>query len=151
MGYAQTKRTNPIYIPNPSQWHIENQGQVYIHSPKVQFASVPDRSLFLLQQHGIPYSFNEFIAIKTHDGLYSEANKEYLMGFSIDSKPYAALAYILHQGDLMAARIEFEQQYVAKIDKVEKIKVPREDKKVKIANSSAKGAEFMNMLNKIVK
>lgn len=144
--------TNPIYLPNPSQWHIENQGQVYIHSPKVQFASVPDRSLFLLQQHGIPYNFNEMIAIKIHDGLYAEANKEYLMGYSIDSKPYASLPYILHQGDLMAARIEFEQQYAPKqsVAKSEKIKPAKLDKKEKIVNNSIHGDKFMDTLKGLV-
>ena len=45
---------------------------------QLPFSAVPDRSLFLLQQHDISYSFNEMLAIQTHDGLYDEANKKYL-------------------------------------------------------------------------
>ena len=36
--------------------------------------TVPDRSLFLLQEAGIPISQDEYIAIRTHDGLYDQAN-----------------------------------------------------------------------------
>ena len=42
---------------------------------KLPFASVPDRTLFLLQSHDISYSFNEMLAIKTHDGLYDVGNE----------------------------------------------------------------------------
>ena len=38
--------------------------------------SVPDRGLFLLKEHDIDYSKNEWLAIKLHDGIYDEANKE---------------------------------------------------------------------------
>jgi hypothetical protein len=81
---------------------------------KVQFASVPDRGLFLLQSHGIPYSFNEMVAIQTHDGLYDEGNKKYLMSFMPEQKPRTSLPFIVHQADLMAARIEFEKEWLPK-------------------------------------
>jgi hypothetical protein len=78
------------------------------------FASVPDRGLFLLQSHGIPYSFNEMITIQTHDGLYDEANKKYLMTYLPEQKPRTSLPFIVHQADLMAARIEFEREWLPK-------------------------------------
>lgn len=101
----------PNYIDQDSDWRRDNMGETYKMNPLLPFCPVQDRSLFLLQEYGIPYSFNEWLAIKTHDGLYSDSNKEYLMGYSPDQKPRTALPYILHQADLMAARIEFEQQY----------------------------------------
>jgi hypothetical protein len=82
---------------------------------KIPFASVPDRGLFLLQSYGIQYTFNEMIAIQTHDGLYDEANKKYLTGFIPGQKPRTSLPYILHQADLMAARIEFEREWLPRL------------------------------------
>ena len=48
------------YIPNPSDWHRKNQGSLYIPNPDTPFSMVPDRGLFLLNQFGIKYSFNEY-------------------------------------------------------------------------------------------
>ena len=81
---------------------------------KLAFASVPDRGLFLLQQHDIKYTFNEMMAIQTHDGLYDPANDKYLKGFMPEQKPRTSLPYILHQADMMAARIEFEIEWLPK-------------------------------------
>ena len=81
---------------------------------KAAFASVPDRGLYLLQSHGVQYSFNEMLAIQTHDGLYDEGNKKYLHTFMPEQKPRTCLLFILHQADLMAARIEFEREWLPK-------------------------------------
>ncbi len=82
----------------------------------VPFASVPDRGLFMLQSHGIQYTFNEMLAIQTHDGLYDEGNKKYLFAFMPEQKPRTSLPFILHQADLMAARIEFEREWLPKLN-----------------------------------
>jgi hypothetical protein len=105
---------NESYIPQTDQWRKDKLGEDYMFNTKVQFASVPDRGLFLLQSHGIPYTFNEMIAIQTHDGLYDEGNKKYLMGFIPEQKPRTSLPFIIHQADLMAARIEFEHEWLPK-------------------------------------
>jgi hypothetical protein len=97
-----------------SQWRKNKLGEDYTHSTKLPFASVPDRGLYLLQAHGVQYTFNEMIAIQTHDGLYDEANKKYLMGYSVETKPRTSMVFILHQADLMAARIEFEREWLPK-------------------------------------
>ena len=98
---------NESYIPQTDQWRRDKLGEDYMFNKKVPFASVPDRGLFLLQSHGISYSFNEMLAIQTHDGLYDDANKKYLFAFMPEQKPRTSLPFILHQADLMAARIEF--------------------------------------------
>jgi hypothetical protein len=103
------------YIPQTDQWRRDKLGEDYMFNTKVPFSSVPDRGLFLLQSHGIQYSFNEMIAIQTHDGLYDEANKKYLMAFMPEQKPRTSLPFILHQADLMAARIEFEREWLPKL------------------------------------
>lgn len=96
----------PMYLPNDSQWHIEKQGAYYKYNPNLTYMRIADRSLFYLQQAGIPVTENEFIAIKIHDGLYEEANKTYYMSFNPDNRLRSALPYILHQADLMASQIE---------------------------------------------
>jgi hypothetical protein len=104
------------YIPQTDNWRREKLGEEYMFNTKVPFASVPDRGLFLLQSHGISYTFNEMIAIQTHDGLYDEANKKYLLSFMPEQKPRTSLPFILHQADLMAARIEFEREWLPKLN-----------------------------------
>ena len=100
------------YIPQTDQWRKEKLGETYQHSEKLAFASIPDRGLYLLQAHDVKYTFNEMLGIQTHDGLYDEANKKYLINFSPATKPRTTLPYILHQADLMAARIEFEKEWL---------------------------------------
>jgi len=105
---------NESYIPQTDQWRKEKLGEDYKFNDRLAYTSVPDRSLFLLNQHGIQYTQNEMLAIKLHDGLYDDANKSYLMSWSPETKPRTALVYIVHQADLMASRIEFEQVWMPK-------------------------------------
>jgi hypothetical protein len=112
------------YIPQTDQWRKDKLGEDYMFNTKVSFASVPDRGLYLLQSHGIQYTFNEMITIQTHDGLYDEANKKYLMTYLPEQKPRTSLPYIVHQADLMAARIEFEQEWLPKLNSDQPTKNP---------------------------
>ena len=72
---------NESYIPQTDKWRKDKLGEDYMFNKQVPFASVPDRGLFMLQSHGVQYTFNEMLAIQTHDGLYDEANKKYLFAF----------------------------------------------------------------------
>jgi hypothetical protein len=103
------------YIPQTDNWRREKLGEDYMFNTKVPFSSVPDRGLFMLQSHGIQYTFNEMLAIQTHDGLYDKANEKYLMSYMPEQKPRTSLPFILHQADLMAARIEFEREWLPKL------------------------------------
>ena len=102
------------YIPQTDAWRRDKLGEDYMFNKELAFASVPDRGLFMLQSHGIQYTFNEMIAIQTHDGLYDEGNKKYLMSYMPEQKPRTSLPFIIHQADLMAARIEFEREWLPK-------------------------------------
>jgi hypothetical protein len=138
------------YIPQTDQWRKDKLGEDYMFNTKLPFASVPDRGLFLLQQHDIKYSFNEMIAIQTHDGLYDEGNKKYLMTFMPEQKPRTALPLILHQADLMAARIEFEKEWLPKFKQDKKIEIKTPNKfSVKTPKLSNPDAPFANLLNNI--
>jgi hypothetical protein len=147
------------YIPQTDNWRREKLGEDYMFNTKVQFASVPDRGLFMLQLHGIQYTFNEMLAIQTHDGLYDKANEKYLMGYMVEQKPRTSLPFILHQADLMAARIEFEREWLPKLKGEKKSldngkknftlgenkKTPSKDK----ALSSIKSEGLKNLLDSI--
>ncbi|NDE59620.1 MAG: hypothetical protein EB010_09410, partial [Acidimicrobiia bacterium] len=96
----------PVYIQNDSQWHIEKQGALYKYNPKVTHMRISDRSLFYLQEKGIPVTENEYLAIKLHDGLYEEGNKPYFMSYNKDTELKCNLVHILHHADMMASRVE---------------------------------------------
>ena len=139
------------YIPQNDKWRRDKLGEDYKFNEKVPFASVPDRSLFLLQSHGVQYTFNEMITIQTHDGLYDEANKKYLFSYTPGQKPRTSLPYIVHQGDLMAARIEFEREWLPKL----RGEVEKEDNfKLKSTNKTTKdkalGSIKSNSLNNLL-
>ena len=99
-------------LPSKDEWRKKNLGEMYTFNTNNEYMTVPDRGLFLLQQAGIQLSTNEFITIKTHDGLYDQANEPYLKGFMPETKPRTSLPFIIHQADLMAARIEFEREWL---------------------------------------
>ena len=109
--------TEDAYIPQTDNWRRDKLGEDYMFNKSLPFASVPDRGLFLLQQHNIKYTFNEMVAIQTHDGLYDVANDKYLKGYMVEQKPRTSLPFILHQADMMAARIEFEVEWLPKFFK----------------------------------
>jgi hypothetical protein len=124
------------YIPQTDNWRREKLGEDYMFNTKLPFASVPDRGLFMLQSHGIQYTFNEMLAIQTHDGLYDEANKKYLMTYMPEQKPRTCLPFVLHFGDMMAARIEFEREWLPKL----KGNVPKQEKNFTL-NDKPKNAQ----------
>lgn len=142
------------YVPQTDQWRREKLGENYQYNTQLAFASVPDRGLFLLQQHGISYTFNEMLAIQTHDGLYDEGNKKYLVAFAPEQKPRTSLPYILHQADLMASRIEFEREWLPKFSKpnmgktIQKNHPSKQDKLGKVGEKSltlgSSVAQFLN-------
>lgn len=116
--------TEEAYIPQTDQWRRDKLGEDYMFNKALPFSAVPDRSLFLLQQHGIKYTFNEMLAIQTHDGLYDAANEKYLKAFMPEQKPRTSLPFILHQADMMAARIEFEIEWLPKFNKINNLESP---------------------------
>jgi hypothetical protein len=151
---------NESYITQTDNWRREKLGEEYMFNTKIPFASVPDRGLFLLQSHGIQYSFNEMITIQTHDGLYDEGNKKYLLNFMPEQKPRTSLPFIIHQADLMAARIEFEREWLPKFNsnegnpkknfKLETNKYNQSSPNIKTkALGSVKSESLMNLLNNI--
>lgn len=97
-------------FPNDNDWEIKNRGMLYKFNPDLSFMTVPDRGLWLLSQLGIQVSINEMLGIKLHDGLYDEANKAYYISYYEERKLKTSLPYVLHQADLLAARVEYENR-----------------------------------------
>ena len=103
------------YIEQTDQWRRDKLNETYMFNDRLEYMTVPDRGLHLLYSLGITPTKNEMLAIKLHDGLYDETNKPYLMSFSPETKPRTSLVYVLHQADLMAARVEFEREWLPKL------------------------------------
>lgn len=105
----------PAYIPNDSEWHIKNQGAIYKPNTESPFMLIQDTSLFTLQQAGIELTFNEYLAIKIHDGLYDDGNRAYLVSSQNESKLRTCMPLLLHQADMIAARVEWEREWSSKV------------------------------------
>ena len=97
------------YIPQDSDWHRKNQGSIFKHNPKLQYMSVTDRAIFLLGHFQIPMTEWEYIGLRLTDGMYEDANKTYYMSYNPDWSLKSNIAYILHQADMMATHIEFDE------------------------------------------
>jgi hypothetical protein len=126
---------NDAYVPQTDQWRRDKLGENYMFNKKLPFASVPDRTLFLLQSHDISYSFNEMLAIQTHDGLYDAGNEKYLKGFMPEQRPRTSLPYILHQADMLAARVEWEKEWLPKFSQ-NSVEEPKKQFNLKSKQSS---------------
>ena len=140
---------NDAYIPQDDQWRKEKLGEDYKFNDRLEYMSVPDRGIHLLMTHGIMMSRNEWLAIKLHDGLYDEANKSYLMSWSPETKPRTSLIYIVHQADLMAARIEFEREWNPKLKNgVKKVgSAVVKEKKAPIKTKALSNIQGVNLKN----
>ena len=100
---------NDYYIPQDSEWHRKNKGEIFKHNPALQYMTVTDRAIFILNHFGIKMSQWEYIGLRLTDGMYEEANKSYYMSYNPDWSLKSNIAYILHQADMMATHIEGDE------------------------------------------
>ena len=97
------------------------------------------------------FSQDEYIAIRTHDGLYDSANESYFKSYIPENKFRTPLALIIHEADLRSAYIEWQQQYLPTIGN----KTPIQSSKRSFtankskALSSVKSAGLKNMLDNL--
>lgn len=94
------------YLPQESEWHRKNKGEFYKSNPDLQYMSVTDRALYILQKYQITCNWKETLAIKLSDGLYDESNKPYLNNYNPDYSLKTNLPIVVHQGDYIACRAE---------------------------------------------
>ena len=97
------------YVPNESEWHRKNQGAIYTHNKELQHMTVTDRAIFLLGHFKVPMSECEYIGLRLTDGMYEEANKAYYIAYQPERQLRSNIAYILHQADMMATHIEYDE------------------------------------------
>jgi len=119
------------YLPNPSEWHIKNQGKTYVANPDLKFMSPPDRGIWILNQFNIKMTQNEYLGIKLTDGMYDEGNIQYLKSYSNDKKLKSNMQHILHQADMTTTRIEYEDWLRGNDDSDIKIKPKTKEAKIK--------------------
>ena len=98
-GDGMTRR----YVPNESRWHRE-RGMLYERFPpkEMEWTTHADGSIYVLQKNGIILSHEEWVAIKTHDGLYRDENKPYR-----HNNPNLAL--LLHWADMWSCMSEKDE------------------------------------------
>ena len=128
------------YVPQESDWHRKNRGEIFTHNSELQYMTVTDRSCWILQHFQIPMTEWEFIGLRLTDGLYEEGNSKYYMGYNPDFGLRSNIAYILHQADMMATHIEGNQW--DRGDKVESEKVQKSVTNIKQAVDSEVKEKF---------
>lgn len=92
---------SPMYLPLALDDWRSKRGERYEYNTRTQFMPHSDMTLFLCQQNGIVLEPDEFVAIRTHDGLYEESNRRYAM-----KEP--TLALHLHWADMQSVLEEKE-------------------------------------------
>ena len=97
------------YVPQESEWHRKNRGEIFTHNGELQYMTVTDRAIYLLNQFQVPMTENEYVGLRLTDGLYEDANKSYYMSYNPDWSLKSNIAYILHQADMMATHIEGDE------------------------------------------
>lgn len=134
------------YIVQTDSWRQSKLGEAYTFNPDLDFMLASDRSLFMLQKYGIRVNTTEYLAIKTHDGMYQDSNKPYLISNTPDSRFKSNLPYILHTADFLATKVEIDRWEASPESK----KTSEKPKKSHKGMSSLKGSQGMtNMLKSI--
>ena len=97
------------YIPQTDKWRQDKLHEMYTPNGELDFMLVPDRSLFTLQEYGIKTTKNEYLAIKLHDGVFSDANKPYFFSNQPNARMKTSIVNILHSADFLASKVEYDK------------------------------------------
>lgn len=97
------------YIPQEDDWRRKKLNEHFTQNPEMQYMSVTDRALYLLQHFDIKISQLEWLSIKVSDGMYDEANIQYLKTFKPENSFKTSLPYLIHWADHMATRAEYTE------------------------------------------
>lgn len=94
--------TGQLYLPEQEAWWREKRGRMYQTNDTIQSMPHSLRSIFILQEAGIPLNVDEFFAIQYHDGMYLQ------QGQDVQHKE-TSLCKALHFADLWSSH-ELEQR-----------------------------------------
>ena len=138
------------YVPQESEWHRKNRGEIFTHNGELQYMTVTDRAIYLLNQFQVPMTENEYVGLRLTDGLYEEANKSYYISYNPDWALKSNIAYVLHQADLMATKIEYDEWKRGDTEEreAEKAKVASLKKSLEMPTPAPKKAEPSPELSK---
>ena len=134
------------YIPQESEWHRKNRGEIFTHNPKLNYMTVTDRAIFLLNHFGLEMSEKEFIGLRLTDGLYEEANKKYYITYTPGNTLKTNIAYILHQADMAASHIEYDEWKRGELQ--EEIKVEKKVENIKKAVTMEETSDQLSQKSK---
>ena len=137
---------NDYYIPQESEWHRKNRGEIFTHNGALQYMTVTDRAIFLLNQFQIPMTENEYVGLRLTDGLYEEANKKYYITYTPGNTLKTNIAYILHQADMAASHIEHDEWKQSQIR--EEIKVEKKVENIKKAVTMEETSDQLSQKSK---
>jgi len=87
------------YIPNRNSFQRTEYGKLYTINPDMNYMTVTDGGLFILQKYGIEIGYDEYLALRLADGQYDPANSDYKM-----KEP--ELALLVHWADMFACKTE---------------------------------------------
>jgi len=141
-----------VYQIETSDWHRKNMGRMYKHNENIPFTMVPDLSLYLLQKYQVQMSWNEYQAIRIHDGIYDDANKPYFIARSAQAKLKTNLPLLLHHADHMASQIEYERWRSHKNNSPKPVSAKtKSTKKTAIKNLAEQNPDIKNDISDIFK
>ena len=114
------------YKVQDNTWFVKNRGEYYKHNDNLQYMTVTDRACWILQHFGVKMTENEYIGLRLTDGMYEEANKGYYVSYMPHKQLRSNIAHILHQADMMASKIEYDEwkrgDHDIKVEKEEEVK-----------------------------
>ena len=140
------------YIPNPSEWHRINQGKIYDFNKNLNYMTVTDRACYLLMKFGVDMTEQEYLALRLTDGLYEEGNTSYLKSFMPEYGLKSHLPHILHQGDMMATKVENEMWKRSVAGKPTKpIGVKKKKTDIKSVAKNADGSDLEDLFGDLFK
>ena len=134
------------YIPQESDWHRKNRGEIFTHNGALQYMTVTDRAVYILNQFQIQMSENEYIGLRLADGMYEEANKSYYMSYNPDWALKSNIAYVIHQADMMATKIEYDEFKRSEVE--EEVKVQKNVENIKKAVTMEETSEQLSQKSK---
>jgi len=105
LGKLGDPEQGPYYLEQDSDWHRKNRGEMYKFNDNIQYMTVTDRAIYLLQKYGVPITEKEWLGIKLSDGMYEDSNKAYYKCF-VPNAMKTNLPYILHWADHMSCKTE---------------------------------------------
>ena len=134
------------YVPQESEWHRKNRGEIFTHNGELQYMTVTDRAIYLLNQFQVPMTENEYVGLRLTDGLYEEANKKYYITYSPGNTLKTNIAYILHAADSMATHIEYDEWKRGEVQ--EEVKVQKNVDNIKKAVTLEETSEQLSSKSK---